>query len=215
MFGKSKISYTEKVNLIESAVYEELMPLGFKKHGRTLHRFVSGDVSQVVNFQIGPAYCNMNNLMWVNIGIRIPECDRVAMESSKNKKYYQEYECNICCRLGETTGGEEKAFDLKKPADRLSAEIMNELKKYVLPAFEILNSREAILAHRRDYPNIDRMFNHLILLDEAFIYHRLGDMKKIFDCFRKYYGLQIAEKKNEGHIKYLDELRLTLGFKEL
>ncbi len=220
MFGKSKISYTEKVDLIQTAVYEVLKPLGFRKHGRTLHRFVSGDISQVVNFQIGPAYCHMNNLMWVNIGIRIPECDRVATQSPKDKKYYQEYECNIRCRLGEAKGRKETAFNLRKSADRISSEIVKELEKYVLPAFEVLNSREAILAHRRDYPNIDTMFEHLVLLDEVFIYLHLGDATKATEAFEEYYNLQIAEyeakKPNnpniKNHIEYLEELRKNLGF---
>ena len=39
------------VDAIEKAVYAEVKPLGFKKHGRTLHRFVDGDISQVIKFR--------------------------------------------------------------------------------------------------------------------------------------------------------------------
>lgn len=42
---------------IEAAVYAQLKPLGFRKYGRTLHRFVSGDLSQVIHFQCGFAVC--------------------------------------------------------------------------------------------------------------------------------------------------------------
>ncbi len=252
MFRKKDkdVSYKEKADLIEAAVYDILKPMGFRKHGRTLHRFVSEDISQVVHFQIGPTHCKMNHLMWVNIGIRIPECDRVAMESPKDKPYYQEHECTIRCRLGEVSGGEEKTFDLRKSADKITAEIVKELVKYILPAFEVLSSREAILAHRRDYPKMDS-FKHLMLLDEALIYLHLGDRKKAAEAFEEYYDLQLidyedtlskgkkvylpkgctmlsgdekinAEKSgwyttytaDDGHIRYLEELRGKLGLSD-
>lgn len=60
---------------IEAAVYAQLKPLGFRKYGRTLHRFVSGDLSQVIHFQCGLPSAGPAQQMWVNLGIRIPECD--------------------------------------------------------------------------------------------------------------------------------------------
>ena len=38
------------LNIIEKSVFDNLKPHGFRKHGRTLHRFVSEDISQVINF---------------------------------------------------------------------------------------------------------------------------------------------------------------------
>lgn len=105
---------TSSIDRIEAAVYEQLRPLGFRKYGRTLHRFVSGDLSQVIHFQCGQAYREETHLMWVNIGIRVPECmDRVFQPTAPMKKYYHEYECNIRCRLGELDGGRETTYDLR------------------------------------------------------------------------------------------------------
>ena len=67
-------SVTKQLNTIESAVFRKLRPLGFTRHGSTLHRFVSGDIFQVIHFQCGPAHRNSVPLLPVNIGIRIPEC---------------------------------------------------------------------------------------------------------------------------------------------
>ena len=50
---KIEINTTQIVDEIEAAVYEHVKPYGFKKHGRTLHRFVSEDISQVIHFQSG------------------------------------------------------------------------------------------------------------------------------------------------------------------
>lgn len=52
---------------IEAAVYAQLKPLGFRKYGRTLHRFVSGDLSQVIHFQCGLPSAGPAQQMWVNL----------------------------------------------------------------------------------------------------------------------------------------------------
>ena len=78
---------------IEAAVYAQLKPLGFRKYGRTLHRFVSGDLSQVIHFQCGLPSAGPAQQMWVNLGIRIPECDERTFSPSPPKRYYREYNC--------------------------------------------------------------------------------------------------------------------------
>ena len=50
---KTEINTTQIVDEIEAAVYEHVKPYGFKKYGRTLHRFISEDISQVIHFQSG------------------------------------------------------------------------------------------------------------------------------------------------------------------
>ena len=82
---------TQQIDYIESEVYKRIKPLGFRKHGRTLHRFVSGDISQVISFQCGQAYLDATHLMWVNIGIRIPECTERRFDAVNSRKYYHEY----------------------------------------------------------------------------------------------------------------------------
>ena len=99
------LNTTESIDIIENAVYAELKPLGFRKFGRTLHRFVDGDISQVINFQCGQSYRDETHLMWVNIGIRVPECElRRFEQEEKLKKYYHEYNCNMRSQLGKTKG---------------------------------------------------------------------------------------------------------------
>ena len=91
---KTEINTTQIVDEIEAAVYEQVKPYGFKKHGRTLHRFVSEDISQVIHFQSGMSSHGMSGLLCVNLGIRIPECsERTFQPQAEKKKYYHEYEC--------------------------------------------------------------------------------------------------------------------------
>ena len=125
MFGllkkKAKINTTQIVDKIETAVYEHVKPYGFKKYGRTLHRFVSQDISQVIHFQSCMPTHGMRGLLCVNLGIRIPECsERTLQPQAKKKKYYHEYECTIRSRLGAVSGKQETWYDLHKKTDKIT-----------------------------------------------------------------------------------------------
>ena len=190
---KTEINTTQIVDEIQAAVYAHMKPYGFKKYGRTLHRFVSGDISQVINFQCGRSASPVCGHLCVNIGIRIPECsERTFQPCEEKKKYYHEYACTIRSRLGIVSGNPETWYDLRKKTAKIIKSIINELDQYVLPAYEVLSSRDAILAHRKDYPLLDNMV-HLISLDECMIYGHLGNMEKARECFELYYQSAITE----------------------
>ena len=46
---KEKSEIILKIDRIEAGVYQLVKPCGFRRYGRTLHRFVSGDISQVIS----------------------------------------------------------------------------------------------------------------------------------------------------------------------
>lgn len=200
---------------IQKEVYPFLKPYGFKKHGRTFHRFVSGDISQVVNFQLGQAHLGETHLLSVNVGIRIPECmNRIFEPDTTQKKYYHEYDCNIRTRLGTVEGREEACYSFFMNLDMVKADIIRQMQAFVIPAFEELNSREAILEKRRAYPNMDTHNNHLILLEEAMIYGRWGQLDQAARLFNEHYANSLASKQNwivNGHCRYLRELAQKLN----
>ncbi len=218
MFGffkktKSKINVTEIIDRIEARVYTLLKPYGFRKYGRTLHRFVDGDVSQVINFQCGQAYRDETHLMWVNTGIRVPECMlRSFNGDTLPKKYYHEYECNIRSHLGTVKKKKESCYDLRGDTEKITKDIVEQIGKYVLPVFDVLNSRSAILKERKSYPHFDVISGHLRLLDEAMIFGRLGDIPTATARFNEYYkGCLAAKDPVVPHIKYLEKLAEDLG----
>lgn len=181
---------TKVLDSIEAAVYALVKPYGFRKHGRTLHRFVSGDISQIIHFQLGQAYREETHLLVVNVGIRIPECvNRQFAPEINLRKYYPEYSCNLRSRLGEIEGKDASRYDLRQPVPPIIDDILRQIETLVIPTFEVLNSREAILAKRRNYPRFDLMNRHLILLEEAMIYGRQGNPEKAKTTFCKYYHL--------------------------
>jgi len=214
---KTEINTTQIVDEIEAAVYEYVKQYGFRKFGRTLHRFVSGDISQVIHFQTGmPTNINSGSFC-VNLGIRIPECsERTFLPKTEKKKYYHEYECTIRSRLGIVSDKQETWYDLHKKTDKIINSIIEEIAQYVLPAYEVLNSREAILEHRRAYPNFDNLSN-LILLDECMIYGHLGDTEKAKECFEQYYQSAVDEYnaiKTNGRKIYLKKGEQIISGKE-
>lgn len=193
---------------IVNAVYEELKPLGFRKYGQTLHRFVSGDISQVINFQLGEARRRENHLLYVNVGIRVPECEaRSFAVELEQKKYYHEYECDIRSRLGTVEGREEACYDLRKSAEDIQDDILRQITEVVLPGFDVLNSRDGILLHRREFPDFDTLNDHLILLEEAMIHGRRGDRDKAAELFRQHY---VQSGENRNHQDYLKRLAREL-----
>lgn len=203
----------ESIDIIENAVYAELKPLGFRKHGRTLHRFVDGDISQVINFQCGQSYREETHLMWVNIGIRVPECFLHSFAPDENpKKYYRESECNIRSRLGKVKGKKVTTYNLHGSIDEITADILGQIKEYVLPTFDVLKDRTSILEKRREYRNFDTLHYNTILLQEAMIYGRMGDLDKASELFNRYY-FKCKKKISpvKGHLEYLDNLAKKLN----
>lgn len=194
IFRRNKLNSTESVDIIEKIVYDYLKPLGFRKHGRTLHRFVDGDISQVVNFQNGCPPQGVYNILWINIGIRVPECvERTFVVTEPLKKYYYEHECNIRTRLGSLVDGKDSFYNLKKDPHKIGNDIAEHLKKYVIPVFDVLNSRDAILKHRREYLDFDEMHNGMIWLEEAMIMGRRGNTEEATRLFNVHYQKALAE----------------------
>lgn len=194
---RNELSSVESVNEIEKQVYAYLKPLGFRKFGRTLHRFVDGDISQVVNFQNGCPQKQVYGILWVNLGIRVPECAEARLGARKpEKKYYHEYECNIRTRLGQLVDGRDSYYDLRKDPAKIAENIIHRLKRHALPVFDKLNSRDGILKYRRRYPTFDTMGRHLLMLDEAIIYKKQGEHLKAEERFNQYYGKALAKYRH-------------------
>ena len=200
------------IDVIEKIVYQDLKEQGFRKFGRTLHRFVSGDISQVINFQSGKPFDGMAGIFCVNLGIRVPECaDRQFSPKEPKKKYYKEYECNIRSRLGQITNGKDVWYDLKRSPEKTGNMILKQINGKVIPVFDLLCSRDAILKYRRDYSSFDELNSRMILLEEAMIYGHLGDMINAQRLFQEYYNNCVKEYEFEK--KYGNKVWMNKGEK--
>ncbi len=204
-----KSDSSKNVDVIEKIVYDHIKSLGFKKHGRTLHRFVDGDISQLINFQNGCPQKGILDVLWVNIGIRVPECyERKFVITKPTKKYYHEYECNLRSNLGDITESKDNFYELSTDPEGLGLKILEQIKLHILPFFEALDTREAILEKRKDYSKFDLFNNRLIVLEEAMIYGRKGDIVTASKLFNEYYQEVLKEYNHKlefGSEKYLDK----------
>ncbi len=197
-FRKNKLTSTESVDIIQKISYDYLKQFGFQKHGRTLHRFVDGDISQVIQFQNGCPSKGVFNVFWVNLGIRVPESfERKFTLSDPLKKYYHEYECNIRSSLGPNLNDSDSVYSLKKDPEKIGDDVLDKIIQHVLPVYDVLNCRQSILEHRREYPRFDEHSNHLITLEEAMIYGRKGDISTAEKLFNTYYQECLAEYNHD------------------
>ena len=197
---KKGMNFARTVDEVEGAVFEVVRDLGFKRHGRTLHRFVSGDISQVIAFQYG-----RDAGLFINYGIRVPECHERVFHPVTDKKYYHEYECTLRSRSGTVSGKKESRYDLSRSKERIIGAIIKEIENVVLPVFDVLKDRKAILENREKYPLFDD-FGATRLLDECMIYGNLGDMEKAKEAFERYYDAAVDEynaAKNDGRKIYM------------
>ena len=208
LFNTNKLSSTETVDIIEKIVYEYLKPLGFRKHGRTLHRFVDGDISQVINFQNGCPAKGMHDILWINLGIRVPECEEIILKpQGAPKKYYQEHECTFRNRLGNLVDGNDTFYNLKKSPYKIGKDIVERLKKYVIPVFNLLNSRDSILKHRKEIVSFDEV-GRSILFNQAIIYAKTGNLSEAAALFNEHYQKELKKYNHDfehGRKMYLEK----------
>jgi len=165
-FFRKKINTTEVVDEIEDTVYQWAKRYGFKKFGRTFNRIVDGDITQVINFQNGCPEKGVHGVLWINLGIRVPECADFPYEQ---KKYYKEYECNIRCSLDEYIDKKENPYNLRDDPQRIAEDIIQKLEGVILPVFDILSSRENIIKELRNHPEFNSFGNHRVDRDIALI----------------------------------------------
>lgn len=156
---KKKIDTTKIVDQIETTVYKWAKSHGFVKHGRTFNRTVDDNITQVINFQNGCPQKGIHEVLWVNLGVRVPEC---ANFPNEQKVYYKEYECNIRCRLDEYVDKKDKPYDLKGDPQKIASDIIEKLDKVILPVFEIFSSRISIIKNIEKYPEFNSFRNHLV-----------------------------------------------------
>ena len=78
-----------------------------------------------------------------------------------------------------------------------------------MPVFDLLNSRNAILTHRRGHTEFDHLNHQLILLDETMIFGRRGEWERAVQLFNSYYERCYA--KYQQDLKYGSKIFLRKG----
>jgi len=133
----------------------------------------------VVELQRGQAYREETHLFWVSVGIRVPECQlRSFAPEEDGKKFYHEWQCNLRWTVGEKSKKQNGSYNLRKPVEPMIEDILGRLTTSVLPMFDTLSSRDAILDRRMDYP---QLWPRQHMLDSAMITGRRGDVARAIE----------------------------------
>lgn len=190
---------TAALDTVQAEMYAILKSYGFRKHGRLFHRFVDGDISQVVEIQRGQAYREETHLFWINIGIRLPECVLKSFHPEVNaKKYYHEYQCNMRWTLGEQSKKKTGEYNLRKPLEPMVADIKAKLENVILHVFEVLNSRDSIMAKRHQYPQFSQFVSNHPMFDCAMICGCRGEIQRAIKLLLDY-GCEIESDDFPQH----------------
>ena len=204
-----KLSPAELEKLIIKIVYARLKPLGFRKHGKTLHRFVDGDISQVVWFfsKINNPY--LPDMLLVNAGIRVPECDLMRfIIPEQTKKYYHYATTHLRSALLRDADGDSGIYLQGTDPQQLIDNLMERLENEVIPAFDVLSNRDNIINHKEEEEAscFHLMHKHLIRLYDSMIWGRRGNLDEAAKLFKSHYQDSLAkynDRYENGSQKYL------------
>lgn len=160
---------------VEAAIAACLKPCGFTRHGHVFHRFVEGDISQVVEVVPEAAFVRRRSFR-IRAGVRVPECALMTFSPSEYVKYHDSDECDLICELQTADRRSGGVFVLQDPVEPLCGRILGQLRERVLPAFATLCSRDAILVRRHAFPDFSP--SGFTPVQEAMIHGRRGDLRR-------------------------------------
>jgi hypothetical protein len=184
--------------IIKEGFHEILKPLGFKKKASNIYLKLD-TIGQIINVQKS-VYGNKDSISFtINTGIFVPEY-WLAFYNYSDKglpEYPTEPECLIRKRIGKLRNQNDTWYDIKEGTDeqQLITEMRKNLKEYILPHFNRLNSTEKLLQE------LDKADIMLAPLGKLIIY---GEFKQLDKAKREYERL-LSNKINPHFLLTLKE----------
>ena len=214
----NKINYKENLDYIQREIHKLLKEYKFKKRGRTHNRESEKGIIQVINFQMGqypigenyviPGYReNHYGKFTINLGVYVDELYKISFPKNE-KKFIQEYDCNIRYNLSRLINEEHFWWDLSQNKNEIIENIKENLLNKGFEWFEQFENREKICENLNE--NSKTISPDRAKLDKALIFF-YRDKVKGTKLFNEYYD-NLKEKPN-GHKKYVRELSEKLKIK--
>jgi hypothetical protein len=211
--GKSPLAAS--LDALQGKLSDPLRLAGFRKHGRTYNRTVSGGLTHVVAFQMGAfdppgtTYIpglreNLYGRFTVNLGVYVPEVAR-DHGGGEPKSAVHDYNCCIRTRLGRTDSKE--IWWKVSHSDELASELLQRLENEAFPFFQRFERRDQILDEFRvETDNTSLMAVPRIVC--AIILLNRGDR----EAAQRLLAAQAREHtRNPGHPAYVIGLAKRLG----
>jgi hypothetical protein len=199
---------------IQKEIYEFLIPLGFKKKGRTFNRQTEDGIYQVINIQSGryefgdryviPEFReNYYGKFTINLGVMVRDIYELDSHN-KPKNIYQDYDCQIRTRLTHLTIKQDLWWPISNNKGETTKEIIQGLKSNGIQWLDTFESRDKII---ENWGNMADSNSPRAKLDVALIVHRTDSDKGKY-LMQEYYDK--IEIRN-GHKEYVKSLADRLG----
>ncbi len=190
--------------VIKEGFHEVLKPLGFKKKANNFYLKLN-TIGQIINVQKS-AFGNKDSISFtINTGIFVPEYWLAFYNYSDIglPEYPTEPECLIRRRIGDLRDQQDTWYNIKDSTDELHLidEMRNNLKIFILPYFERLDSSEKIL---QELDNVNMMITPL---GKLIAY---GEFKQ-FDKAKREYERLINNKINPHFLMTVKEYGKKYG----
>ena len=207
-----KVKY---LNEIQKEVHQYLKPLGFKKSGRAFNRQTENGIWQVINFQSGqfpvgenyeiPGFReNFYGKFTVNMGVIISELYKIQIKG-KEKKIYQDYDCQIRTRLPKLLWENDFWWDITNETKTTSEQIIDGVNQKGIPWLDMFETRKKIC---KNWLNVKGSSNTAKLEVALIIFQT--DKVKGGQLIQEYYE---NIKLHKGHKEYVKDLANELGIK--
>ncbi len=183
-----KSDFAKHLDSVQAHLAAFLMPLGFRKKGRTHNRTTAGGLIQIVNFQmgeypIGEGYVvpglreNLYGKFTVNLGVLLPfvwetECQKPTAE------FVQDHHCTIRSRLSTLAFGADSWFDLTADTAALATTLVQLFDRFGLPFLEQFSDYASVLAYFDEHGDLPFQNSNRAALEAAIIAHHLGELKR-------------------------------------
>jgi hypothetical protein len=203
----------------QTTLRKKLKPIGFSVFGRTFSRLNYEGLTEIIHIQTGnsdppgtkylPGFTqNMYGLFTINLGIFIPEVERLWNEQPLPKRV-RELHCSIRTRLGELSNRRDTWWRLDR-SQRMYDEITSLALQFGVPFFERFATRGRILG---EFESLERHESFITVpkIVCAMIYLERGNHKRAAGLLEEQakHALAIDHKGHYEHVKNLAQ-RLQL-----
>ena len=139
----SASQYVIALDCIQKELTGYLLPLGFRKKGRTYNRRVGDGLIQTVNLQMGQK--GLHGRFTVNLGVGLPAVPLIEL-GREFPGFIQEYDCEIRARLFHLVFHKDTWLDLDRQLQKIATDTVRYMDTAGLPFLEEFESYEAVLA---------------------------------------------------------------------
>ncbi|MBK8477095.1 MAG: DUF4304 domain-containing protein [Opitutaceae bacterium] len=206
------------MDAIQSVVAAYLKTLGFRKSGRAFNREREDRMTQVVSFQMGQfpvGYYVIPGLreslygrFAVDLGVTLP-CVRKDADKCEEKKFYQDYDCQIReCLVRDEEETAQSWWLIEQPYNRIGCEIAALLERKGIPFLDQFTSYRQALAYYCAHRYFPFQNEERSALEAALVYRHCEDTEQYLSLMRK---AKDCARGHKGFVEFVSSIEAQFG----